>query len=309
MEKVIVIVGPTCSGKTKLGLILAELLNGEIISADSRQVYKRIDIGTAKPTEEELRKIRHYFISDIDLDNNFDISLFENKSELIIFNILKNNKLPIVIGGSGLYIRALIDGIAETADSSNLVRKELLELRNKFGNDFLFNELIRIDPVSAAKMLPQNWKRVMRALEVFKLTGQPIWKHHQEQELKRKYNYIQIGLRWDREKLYKNIDDRVVKMFEAGLVDEVKNILSEGYSKNLNALNTVGYKEVIEFLDGNISLEKCIELVKRNSRRYAKRQMTWFNADKRIHWYSIENLDQIKNLANQIIKEINERKN
>jgi len=159
LEKVIVIVGPTCSGKTKLGLILAELLNGEIISADSRQVYKRIDIGTAKPTEEELRKIRHYFISDIDLDNNFDVSLFENKSELIIFNILKNNKLPIVIGGSGLYIRALIDGIAETADSSNLVRKELLELRNKFGNDFLFNELIRIDPVSAAKMLPQKLEK------------------------------------------------------------------------------------------------------------------------------------------------------
>lgn len=309
MGKVIVIVGPTCSGKTKLSLILAEKFKTEIISADSRQVYKKINIGTAKPTDKELKKVKHHFISELDLDQKFDANDFEKKSELIITNLLNNNKIPIVVGGSGLYIRALIDGITDSVGTDEEVRAELHELRQKFGNEYLYNELKNVDPKSANNMLPQNWKRVMRALEVYKVTGNPIWKHHLSQPKKEKFNFVQIGLMWAREDLYFNINKRVDWMFENGLVEEVKAILAEGYSKNLNSLNTVGYKEVIEYLDRKILLEQAIELVKRNTRRYAKRQMTWFNADKRIHWHKIENPNQLSVLAKQIEKEFYEREN
>jgi tRNA dimethylallyltransferase len=302
-------VGPTCSGKTKLGLLLAEKFNTEIISADSRQVYKKIDIGTAKPSKEELKKVKHHFISELQLDQKFDASYFEKTSEKIIDNLLNNNRIPLVVGGSGLYIRALIDGIVDSTQNDEELRYELLELRRRFGNEYLYNELKKIDPKSAENMLPQNWKRVMRAIEVYRLSGEPIWKHHLTQQKKNKYNFYQVGLMWEREMLYLNINLRVMKMFTDGLVEEVKGILSEGYSKDLNSLNTVGYKEVIDYLDGKISLEEAIVLVKRNTRRYAKRQMTWFNADKRIVWYKIENFNQLTDLAKQIEKDLHERQN
>ncbi|MDY0083470.1 MAG: tRNA dimethylallyltransferase, partial [Ignavibacteriaceae bacterium] len=170
-------------------------------------------------------------------------------------------------------------------------------------------ELENVDKVSSEKMLPQNWKRVIRALEVYKLTGKPIWMHYQNQQIGKEFSFRQIGLNWKREELYKKIENRVDKMIEDGFIDEVKSILNMGYSRNLNALNTVGYKEIIEYLDNRISLERAIELIKRNTRRYAKRQMTWFNADKRIEWYNINNEDDFKKLAEKIAKEINERKN
>lgn len=303
------IVGPTCSGKTSLSLILAKNLNTEIISADSRQVYKKIDIGTAKPAKDQLINVKHHFIDELNLDEEFNASYFEKKAEIILSILLNNNKIPIVVGGSGLYIKALVDGITETADTDEKIRKELLEIKKNYGLEYLYKELQKVDPQSASSMLPQNWKRVIRALEVFKLTGKPIWQHHLTQNPKKKFDFYQVGLLWEREKLYQNINDRVDKMFNDGLVEEVKKILSEGYSKKLNSLNTVGYKEVINYLDGRITLDQAIELVKRNTRRYAKRQMTWFNADKRIHWYKIESLNQITDLAKQIEKDLNERKN
>lgn len=309
MEKVIVIAGPTCSGKTNLSIILAESLKTEIISADSRQVYKKIDIGTAKPTKDQLEKIKHHFISELNLDEKFDASYFEKKAEKIIANLLYHSKIPIVTGGSGLYIKALVDGITDTAETNESLRNELLEMKRNFGIEYLFNELKKVDPRSANGMLPQNWKRVMRALEVIKLTGKPIWQHHSAQNPKRKFDFFQVGLLWERDKLYENINNRVNKMFEEGLVEEVKGILAEGYSKKLNSLNTVGYKEVINYLEGIITFDQTIELVKRNTRRYAKRQMTWFNADKRIHWYKIKSLNQLTEIAKQIEKDLDERKN
>ncbi|MCU0342796.1 MAG: tRNA (adenosine(37)-N6)-dimethylallyltransferase MiaA [Ignavibacterium sp.] len=311
MEKVIVIVGPTCSGKTYLSLKLALMLNGEIISADSRQIFKFLSIGTAKPTIDQLNSIKHHFIDELNPDAEFNVSLFADRSEIIIDKIFSQNKIPIVVGGSGLYIKALIDGISDSADSNSEVREELLVLRQKFGNEFLYNELKKVDKISADKMLPQNWKRVIRALEVFILSGKPIWLHYQKQETAKhnKYSFIQFGLNWDRKILYQNIETRVDEMINSGLIEEVSGILKSGYGKELNSLNTVGYKEIIQYLDGEISIDRAIELIKRNTRRYAKRQMTWFNADNRIRWFEISSVKDLDLLAEKIVKEINERKN
>jgi len=309
LEEVIVIVGPTCSGKTYLSLKLASMLNTEIISADSRQIYKQLNIGTAKPNDVELIKVKHYFIDQLNPEEDFNASKFAEKAKVEIENLFGRKKIPIVVGGSGLYIKALLDGISESIDTNDELRKELLTLRQKFGNDHLYKELKKVDERSASKMLPQNWKRVMRALEVFKLTGKPIWQHHNSQNHSVNFQYRQIGLLWDRKLLYQNIELRVDEMIEEGLVDEVLSILKLGYSKDSNSLNTVGYKEIIQYLDSEISLDRATELIKRNTRRYAKRQMTWFNADKRIDWFQINSVQDLELLAEKIEKEINERKN
>jgi len=305
-RKVIVLVGPTCSGKTNLSLKIAELIHAEIISADSRQIYKLLDIGTAKPSRQQIEKIPHHLISILDPSENYDASLFEKNAESAIEEILNNNKSPIVVGGSGLYIKALIDGIFDTADKDDEYREILLQKRKEFGNEFLYQELIKIDPVSAEKMLPQNWKRVMRALEVIHTTGEPIWKHHQKQSSskEKKYSFKQFGLNWEREALYKNIDKRVDEMIESGFVEEMKSILNKGYSKNLNSLNTLGYKEIIQYLDGIISLERAIDTIKQNTRHYAKRQMTWFRKDERVFWYNVKELADLDNIADEIVQGI-----
>jgi tRNA dimethylallyltransferase len=312
-NKVIVIIGPTCSGKTTLSLKLSQIIPSEIISADSRQIYKLLDIGTAKPSKEELQKVPHHLIDFLDPSENYDVSKLEKDAERIIYQIHKNNKISIIVGGSGLYVKALIDGIfqlsvpsGETADKDEEYRKELLQKRKEFGNELLYEELKKADPESASKMLPQNWKRVMRALEVFHTTGEPIWKHHQKQVASKgkKYNFKQFGMNWDRKILYENIDKRVEAMIEKGFVEEVKNILRKGYDKNLNSLNTVGYKEIIQYLDKEITLERAIELIKRNTRHYAKRQMTWFRKDKRIQWFDIEKPDDLDIVADKIAQGI-----
>ena len=302
MEEVIVIVGPTCSGKTKLSLEVAERIKSEIISADSRQVYKYLDIGTAKPSISELEKVKHHFIDELDPKEDFNVSIFAARARDIIPKLIDNNTLPIIVGGSGLYIKAVVDGITESADTNKEIRTQLLVLRQKYGNDYLYDELKKVDEISASKMLPQNWKRVMRALEVYRLTGKPIWQHHIEQSENVKFNYKQVGLLWDRKTLYQNIEKRVDEMIELGLIKEVKNLIDSGYSKSLNALNTVGYKEIIQFLNNEISLDRAIELIKRNTRHYAKRQMTWFNKDKRITWYQINQKHDLLDVCEKILK-------
>ena len=299
-KRVIVIVGPTCSGKSYLGLNVADFLNGQIISADSRQIYRRLNIGTAKPIEDELRKVKHHFINILNPDENYDASIFVSEAEKIIGDLQSKNKPVIVVGGSGLYIKALIDGIAESADKDENLRNDLLKKKEKYGNEYLYKELKKIDPVSADRMLPQNWKRVMRAIEVIQLTGKPIWQHHQLQNSKSKFDFYQIGLLWQREELYKRIEERVDKMIANGLVEEVQKIIDDGYDKNLNSLNTVGYKEIISYLEREYTLERAIELIKRNTRRYAKRQLTWFNADERIHWENIGSIEDLDKFAHRV---------
>ena len=303
-RKVIIITGPTCSGKTKIGISLAEKLQTEIISADSRQIFKYLNIGTAKPTTDELQLVKHHFINLLEPDEDYNVSRFETDSLKIIDELITKVKIPIVVGGSGLYIKALTEGIFNSVDVDDEYREELKEKREKFGNEYLYEELKKIDTQSASGMLPQNWKRVMRALEVFHLTGEPIWKIQENYERKTDYKFILFGLNWEREKLYRNIENRVDEMIKTGLVEEVKNVLSLGYSKNLNSLNTVGYKEIISHLENEITLERAVELIKRNTRRYAKRQMTWFRKTKGINWLTCNENATSKELVSIILKKM-----
>lgn len=301
MERVVfVIAGPTCSGKTDVGISLAQKVNGEIISADSRQIYKYLTIGTSKPNKEQLEKVKHYFIDELEPNIEFNASKFELEAIQKINKIFDNGKTPIVVGGSGLYIRALVDGLMNTVETDLDYRKELYELREKFGNELLYEYLKKVDSKSAEEMLPQNWKRVIRSLEVFHLTGIPIWKHQENFNRKIDFEFLQFGLNWEREVLYQNINKRTDVMIENGLVEEVKNILSRGFSDKLYSLNTVGYQEMISFLNGGFDFERAIELIKRNTRRYAKKQMTWFRADSRINWLELKQKSDFEKVAYEI---------
>jgi len=302
--KIIVITGSTCSGKTFLSLKIARIINAEIISADSRQIYKYLSIGTAKPSVAELKEIPHHFI-DILLPNQpYNPIKFEKDALATISEILQRGNTPIVVGGSGLYVKSLVYGIADAGDNDEEYREKLYKERELYGNEFIYEKLKDVDPVSASKMLPQNWKRVIRALEVFHLTGKSINEFHLMHKRSSEYNFIQFGIEWDREVLYEMINKRVDYMITNGLIGEVKNIIEMGYDKKMNALNTPGYKEIISYLEGDISVEQAVELIKRNTRRYAKRQLTWFKADKKINWNSIKSELDFESVSQKIINEL-----
>ena len=303
-RKVIVITGPTCSGKTYLSIKLAEKLNTEIISADSRQVFKYLDIGTAKPSQKELGKVKHHLIDCFNPDFDYSASKFETDALVIIEKLFSNNKIPIVVGGSGLYIKSLVDGIFDTVDKDEEYRIQLLEIKNEKGNDALYDLLKKTDPESANKMIPQNWKRIIRALEVYKLSGKTIGEIQKEYKRENDIKFVQFALNWDRKILYENIENRVDDMIEAGLVNETKSILEKGFDENLNSLNTVGYKEIISHLKDEITLERAIELIKRNTRRYAKRQMTWFRNDNRFTWFEVNSKIELDNIALKIERDV-----
>jgi tRNA dimethylallyltransferase len=307
-RKVIVIAGPTCSGKTDLSLLLAEELNSEIISADSRQFFKYLDIGTAKPGTDSLKKIKHYFINSLNPDEYYNASKYEKDALEVCENLINQNKIPVVAGGSGLYIKALVDGIFDSADVDTDYRNFLLNQKELYGNEYIYSELKKVDPESASKMLPQNWKRVLRALEVYHQTGEPIWKQQKIYKRDEEIKFRQFGLTWQRKELYSNIENRVDEMLSKGLVDEVRNILNMGFSEKLNSLNTVGYKEIISYLNNEITLERAVELIKRNTRHYAKRQLTWFNGDKRIKWFKVDKKYDLKRISEEILEDINQAK-
>lgn len=296
-RKVIVVAGPTCSGKTTVSLKIAEQLNTEIISADSRQVYKYLNIGTAKPSPEILTRIKHHFVDELQPDESFDANVFEIKAGKIINRLHEQNKIPVVQGGSGLYIKALIDGLYDTADKDENYRELLGKERELYGNEYLYAKLLKVDPESASKMIPQNWKRVMRALEVFHLTGKSILYHQKEFIRQDKPDFLQFGLNWNRERLYERINQRVDEMIASGLEEETKKVLGMGYSDSLNALNTVGYKEMISYFKGEYDFQTTVELIKRNTRRFAKRQLTWFRKDKRIRWIEMNVLTEIDRIS------------
>jgi tRNA dimethylallyltransferase len=291
-NQVIIIVGPTASGKTDLSIKLAEQLNTEIINADSRQVYKFMDIGTAKPTPEERAKIPHYFVDHINPDEHFDAGLFGEEGRVIIKNILDKGKTPIVSGGSGLYIRSLIDGLFEGPRQDESIRCQLDKRIETEGITSLLEELRKVDPESAGKLIPANKHRIIRALEVFYLTGKSITKLQQENKVDIDFSPIFFGLEWDRKILYQRIDNRTITMIQTGLLDEIKNLLVMGYSKELKSFHTVGYKEPIAYLEGKITYDEMIKQIQQYSRNYAKRQLTWFRADKRINWLDAETKPQ-----------------
>jgi tRNA dimethylallyltransferase len=297
---VLAIVGPTASGKTPASLLLAERLNGEIISADSRQIYKYLDIGTAKPARADRKRVKHYFIDVLEPDEEYSAGQFAKEARHVVAKILERRKLPILVGGSGLYVKSVIDGLFEGAGKDPEVRARLADQLVREGVEGLFEGLKKVDPVTAAKMTEVKPRRVIRALEVYYITGKPLSEFHAEQETKPEFTAIQVGLNWKRQELYDRINQRVDRMISDGLVDEVRSLRARGYDRRLNALNTVGYKEVFDYLDGSRSLEDTITLIKRNSRRFAKRQLTWFRADKRIQWVSMSRTKMLSEVESEI---------
>ncbi len=297
------IVGPTASGKTKLSICLSEKLGGEIISADSRQIYRFLDIGTAKPAPEELKRVTHHFMNILNPDQYYNAGEYGIQARAKIEELLKKSTQPILVGGSGLYIRAVIDGFFEGPGKNSEIREQLEIEARTFGSDKLFERLKKIDPISAAKMDATKVRRVIRALEVYYTTGKPISDLHSIQEKKISFEAVQFGLEWERKALYHRIEKRVDWMIENGLIEEARRLLVKGYSRDANALNTVGYKEVFDFIEGKITKEEMIRLIKQNTRHFAKRQLTWFRADKRIRWIQVNDETNWSALAEQIQKE------
>lgn len=300
-KNVLVLVGPTCSGKSSVGFLLAKELNGEIISADSRQIYKYLDIGTAKPPLEERKKVKHHFIDEVLPEHEFNAGEFSIQARQRIDNIFESCKQPLVVGGSGLYIRALIDGFFEAPSADSEIRDELYQVLHKKGALYLLEELRKVDSLAASRMLPSNLHRIIRALEVYRVTGTPI-SELQKKNIPPDFKPVLIGLQWERSKLYERINQRVDWMLNNGLLNEVKSLVEKGYSTKITSLRTVGYQEVFQFFDGKIDFEVMVELIKRNSRRYAKRQLTWFRQDERIKWFEMSTEVNLNQISNEIIR-------
>ena len=286
-RKVLAIVGPTASGKTKLAIESAKHINGEIISADSRQIYKHIPVSTATPSIEERENIVHYYLQDLNLTEKFTAGEFGKSGRKKIDEIFENGKQPIICGGSGLYLRSLIDGFFEEEAGNEEIRAGLYQQLKEKGKEFIYNELVEIDKIAAATLLPANTRRVIRALEVYFATGKKMSELHQ-QKIEINFRTVQVGLFLERKLLYDRIEKRVDEMVENGLVDEVERLKSNGYNwRTYNSLNTVGIKEVFGYLEGELDHKGMVDLIKQNTRRYAKRQMTWFKADARILWLEV----------------------
>ncbi len=301
-QVVIVVCGPTGVGKTDLSYRIARKIPVEIISADSRQIYKYLDIGTAKPPKEILSQIPHHFIDILYPDQHYSAGQFGSESRKILREIFDRGKMPLVVGGSGLYIRAMIEGFFNGNEYNSEVRESLQQRLKKEGLESLYRELLKIDKKSASKIHPNNSVRILRALEVYLSTGKPLSELQAEKLPPLPFPVVKFGIHKDRRILYQDINTRVDQMFKRGLLAEVKNILQLGYNKNLNSLKTVGYKEVIEYIDGEIDFNVCVQQVKQNSRRYAKRQLTWFRNDKDVKWFEINDESDMKKILSQILK-------
>lgn len=292
--KVVVICGPTASGKTALSIELAKRINGEIISSDSMQIYKDMDIGTAKPTKEEMQGIKHYLVDFVEPNKRYSVADFKKDAEKAIEEILKNGKVPIIVGGTGLYVDSLIYGIEyQDIKFDEKYRKELENRVEQEGLESLYNEAKKIDPQAMEKISSNDQKRILRVLEIYKATGKN--KTEQEAESRKngvKYDYKVFAINMDREKLYERINKRVDIMIEQGLIQEVQDLLKK-YDEFPTAMQGLGYKEVVEYLQGNISKEEMIDKVKMETRRYAKRQITWFKKNKQTIWIEPQDLQKI----------------
>ena len=294
MNKVIVICGPTASGKTKLGIELAKKINGEIVSCDSMQIYKDMDIGTAKPTKAEQNEVKHYLIDFVSPDKRYSVAEYKNDAENVIDKIIKNNKTPIIVGGTGLYLNSLIYGIDYPDIKTDLnYRKELEEKVNKDGLEEIYKEAKIIDPIAVEKISKNDKKRILRILEIYHSTGKT--KTELEKESRKngiKYDYRIFVLNMPRCELYERINKRVDIMIKEGLIEEVKKIISK-YKEFPTAMQGLGYKEVLEFLENKITKEEMIDKIKMETRRYAKRQLTWFKSYKEATWLDSNNTNNV----------------
>lgn len=297
MNKTLIVVqGPTGIGKSKLSMKLAEYFHTEIISADSRQIFKELSIGTAAPTPQELTTIPHHLIHSHSIHENYNASRFETEALSIIRSLFEKHKLLIMTGGSMLYVDAVCKGIDEQPDMDPLIREKIsLEYKNN-GIEYLRLKLKKLDPQYYDQVDLKNPKRLIRAIEVCLMTGRPFSSFRTEQVKERPFQILKIGLNMDREKLYERINQRVDQMMEEGLEDEARNISP---FRHLNSLNTVGYKELFSWFDGEITKEKAIELIKRNSRHYARKQLTWLRKDKQINWFEPDQKEEIIHFIEQ----------
>ena len=309
MNKIIVIVGPTAVGKTYISVELAKKLNTEIISADSMQIYKGMNIGTAKITEEEKQGIIHHMIDIISPDEEYSVSEFKYDAEKIIDRLLSENRIPIIVGGSGLYVNSLIYDLDFGNTKSNKKLREYYTYYYKeHGEDALYDKLLKIDPVAAEKIHKNNIKRIIRALEVYDITGVKFSELNTDIRKKsNKYDCILIGLSMERKVLYERINQRVDEMLSNGLVDEVSSLIKKGYGKNLVSMRGIGYKEIIEYLEGNTDYEEAVNTLKQNTRRFAKRQYTWFLKDENVKWFSMDNPSEIDKTLDSIVEYISTR--
>ncbi len=305
----VIIAGPTAVGKTSVSIELAKEINGEIISADSMQIYKGMDIGTAKISESEMKGVKHYLIDIINPDENFSVSDFQSKASDFIVSIISKNKIPIVVGGTGLYINSLVYDLDFTQAVSNWdLRDKYLELSKEHGNQYVYDELKKVDIESANRIHINDTKRIIRALEIYHETGKPMSYFYKDfRKENDKYNIIFIGLTMDRNKLYDRINKRIDTMIEEGLIKEVNNLLNMGYSEELVSMQGLGYKEIIQYIKGNYSLDEAIEILKRDSRRFAKRQLTWFRRDEKIKWIEIDKFDSSDKLIEYISEYVKEK--
>lgn len=310
MNKLVILSGPTAVGKTNLSIKLAQKINGEIISCDSMQVYKGMDIGSAKITEDEMQGITHHMIDILEPTEEFNVYIFKKLAKEAIEKIYENGHIPILVGGTGFYIQALLYDIEFSDEDNSKIRFELEEQLKINGSQKLYDELCKLDPDYAKTLHPNNSKKVIRALEYIKLNNKLFSEHNNEQRLKiSPYDFRYFALTDKRENLYNNIEIRVDKMFENGLVEEVKALYSKGYNKDMVSMQGLGYKELIDYFDGNCSLEEAKNKIKLETRHFAKRQLTWFRREKEVIFIDKSEYDYDENkILDYMIEVINNGK-
>ena len=308
-KPLIILAGPTAVGKTKLSIALAKAINGEIISADSMQVYKKMDIGTAKIMPEEMDGVPHYLIDVLDPKEEFHVVLFQKLAKEAMEEIYAKGKVPIITGGTGFYIQALLYDIAfDNNDGDMAYREELEELAKEKGAEYLHNMLAEIDEEAAKSIHANNIKRVIRAIEFHKQTGRKISEHNEEERQKvSPYNFVYFVLNNDRQVLYERIEKRVDIMLEQGLVAEVEALYKEGYDSNLVSMLGLGYKEILAYLKGEYTLEEAVYILKRDTRHFAKRQLTWFKREKEITWVNKNEFNSEEEILPFMIEQLKEK--
>lgn len=291
-KHLIVLAGPTASGKTATAIKLAKALDAEIISADSRQFYKELSIGTAAPTAEELSQVKHHFVHNLSIEDKYDVADYEKDVLSFLKQYFKTKNVAVMTGGSGLFIDAVCNGLDSMPDISEKVRNKVSKMLETDGIEALQKEVEKVDNEYYQVVDRQNPRRLQRALEVYYQTGKPYSTFRQRNVAKRDFDIVKLAILWDRDKLIERINQRVDMMMQQGLLDEVKSVYPK---RHLNSLNTVGYKELFDYLDGKCTLEQAVEQIKINTRQYAKRQMTWLRKNGDYQWFTIDEVDGIFN--------------
>ena len=289
-KPLIILTGPTAVGKTDLSIQLAKAVNGEIISADSMQVYKEMNIGSAKIQPEEMKGVSHYLVDEIEPEEEFNVVRFQTMAKNAMKTIYQKGKIPVIVGGTGFYIQALLYDIDFTDTTQDLnYRRELEQLVQEKGNEYLHEMLQKVDPKAAQEIHENNRKRVIRALEYYRDTGKQISEHNEQQSQKESpYQFVYFVLNRDRQELYRRIDQRVDRMMEQGLLEEVKRLKERGCTSNMVSMKGLGYKELLDYLGGMDSLEEAVRIIKRDTRHFAKRQLTWFKREKEVNWIELD---------------------